>query len=158
MEPLDYRNQICADVDKAVLVPFRTVDPIDGWLPIVAKCHDNVDQWVKLHPGSRAVRGWLAYVNYGVSIGYTAHSVVQGSDGSLFDLTPTLGPNAWRGPFIAHRGSDALFCEMVKKLGQEIRCSGNCPAPELTFEDLLAATSSIAADDTEATSPAGKIS
>ena len=65
-------------------------------------CHDNVRDWLKVHPGHRAVRGWLA------SNGslFDQHSVVDiGS--ALVDVTPRTAKQSLR--FIRHPGSEEDF-------------------------------------------------
>ncbi|MBD1548681.1 hypothetical protein [Roseibium aggregatum] len=136
MERDEYERDICARSQTAILVPFRPGMGINGWEPKVADCHRNVDHWVEHHLDHTVVRGWLAFATfYSDQVGYTAHSVVRAPDGELFDITPTVDPDCWRGCFIAHLGEEEMFFEM-KKLGNEIRCQGKCPAAPLS-PDLL---------------------
>ncbi|TAM13429.1 MAG: hypothetical protein EPN65_22340 [Pandoraea sp.] len=63
-------------------------------------CHDAVDTWVSLHPGTLAVRGWLCL---GVADGtarFYAHSLVRDTDGALVD--PTFSPTDYPLPFVPH--------------------------------------------------------
>ncbi|MDE3795833.1 hypothetical protein CN155_10205 [Sinorhizobium meliloti] len=129
----EYERDICARAEVAVRVPFMAVS-MAAWEPKVADCHENVDHWVRHHPGCTAVRGWLVYASYGSDdFGYTAHSVVRGPDGNLFDITPTTDPDYQRGRFVIHVGDEHTFLEM-RHLNKEIRCQGNCPAPMLDFD------------------------
>lgn len=130
----DYKKDVCGRISEACPVPFRRVEPIEGWEPRVACCHKNVDQWVEMHPETTAVRGWVGYARYGKGLlDLTAHSVVRGADGVLFDITPTEDPNAYRGPFVVHHGDDQSFFEM-ERMKQPIQCHGNDPAPEIDLE------------------------
>lgn len=132
----EYERDICARSEIAFLVPYRPVGEFDGWKPKIAACHENVDHWVKHHSGYTAVRGWLMYANFGGDLaGYTAHSVVCGPDGSLFDITPLYNNNAPRGRFIVHVGDEATFLAM-RTFDLNIKCQGNCPAPPLDFDFL----------------------
>lgn len=72
-----------------------------------ANCHDMVDAWVATHPGTEAVRGWLAVMTDGPGWLFCAHSVVRQSDGALIDVTfseaePKL-------PFVPHPRSTGGF-------------------------------------------------
>jgi hypothetical protein len=80
-----------------------------------------VDRWVEANPGTTAVRGWVTYADYGIARGLAAHSVVQGTDGQLFDITP-LESEYIRSTmqFIRHVGDEQTFFEMEKL--KEIRC------------------------------------
>lgn len=132
----EYERDVCARAEAAYDVPFIDAS-FASWKPKVAECHENVDHWVRHHPGYTAVRGWLAYASYGSNdFGYTAHSVVRDPDGKLFDITPTIDPDCWRGRFIIHVGDEQTFFGM-KGLNNEIRCQGNCPAPTLDFDVIL---------------------
>jgi hypothetical protein len=127
----EYERDICARSETASFVPFKPDAGFDGWGPTVGGCHQNVDHWVKHHSGHAAVRGWLAYANYGGDlVGYTAHSVVRGPDGALFDITPLYDSKAIPGQFIIHAGDDTTFLAM-RTPNFEIRCQGNCPAAPL---------------------------
>ncbi len=93
MNRADYEADICGRLDQAERVPFKPVF-IGDWRPQVAQCHENVDAWVKGNLGAVAVRGWVTYASFGeLGIGLTAHSVVQDSDGRLFDITPLARSN-----------------------------------------------------------------
>lgn len=132
----EYERDLCARGETASFVPFKPDAGFDGWEPSVGGCHDNVDHWVRHHSGYTAVRGWLAYASYGGElVGYTAHSIVRGPDGILFDITPLYDTNAKRAPFVTHVGDDATFLAM-RTPNLEIRCQGNRPAAPL-HPDLL---------------------
>lgn len=132
----EYERDFCARVGTASFVPFKPDAGFDGWEPKVGGCHENVDHWVKHHVGHTEVRGWIAYISDGYDlVAYTAHSVVRGPDGMLFDVTPLYDTNAIRGGFISHVGDDATFLAM-RTQNLEIRCQGNCPAAPLD-PDLL---------------------
>jgi hypothetical protein len=117
-----YEAEICGRLHEAVAVPFKAVPP-DSERPQIAHCHENVDAWVAMHPGSVAVRGWVIYARCGPILMLTAHSVVQGSNGELFDITP-LGDESVRDGlrFIRHIGSDRAFFE-EKERGINIQCA-----------------------------------
>ncbi len=69
------------------------------------------------------VRGWVTYADFGLTIGLTAHSVVQDRDGQLFDITP-LGNECDRAGmrFIPHIGTEQEFTSM-----REAEIYINCP-------------------------------
>ena len=58
------------------------------WCPQVAKCHENVDAWVAEKPDCSAVHGWVTLYPVMEGMRLTAHSVIDGTDGALFDITP----------------------------------------------------------------------
>lgn len=110
MERADYEADICGRLHEAKLVPFRVVS-IEEWTPGLNHCHSNVDTWVKANAGTLAVRGWVTHIDYGdLGVELTAHSVVQGADGQLFDITP-LGDERVRPfmRFVRHSGEESLF-------------------------------------------------
>ncbi|HEY6252367.1 MAG TPA: hypothetical protein VI685_20625 [Candidatus Angelobacter sp.] len=129
---VDYEASVCARLSEADHVPLKFVS-LGDWQPEVGDCHRNVDRWVEANPGAAGVRGWVAHVSYGTAIGLTAHSVVRGQDGQLFDITP-LKNEYYRKTmrFIPHIGDDETFFAMVK-MGIEIRCPCelNLMLPEL---------------------------
>jgi len=120
MDRAKYETEICQRLEGADLIPFRPVSTHD-WQPAVAKCHDNVDTWVRMNPNHRVVRGWVTNGNYIVFIGLTAHSIVRGPDGVMFDITP-LYDETGRGEvvrqgmrFVEHLGSDEEFFAFEKE-------------------------------------------
>ena len=106
MDRAEYEASILARLDQAVRVPFRE-NPFKDWCPKPNDCHNNVDAWVVADPSCTAVRGWLIESTSSL----TAHSVVRGVDGQLFDVTPFRDENL-RLPFIEHEGDDASFDQM----------------------------------------------
>ncbi|NEK54594.1 hypothetical protein GUK36_35120 [Rhizobium leguminosarum] len=62
---------------------------------------------------------------------YTAHSVVRGMDGELFDITPLYNNYEHRGQFIPHVGDEATFSEMKRDAFIFLTCQGNLPAVPL---------------------------
>lgn len=100
-----------------VLVPFGERS-IDGWRPAHHQCHNNADYWAIKNPGDKAVRGWLVFDYYTSSKGlipvvqFTAHSIVEAADGTLFDLTPSHASQLY--PFLRHEGSNEEFVELVE--------------------------------------------
>jgi hypothetical protein len=137
MEIDEYIRDFCARASEGAFVSFKSDAGFDGWEPQVGGCHENVDYWVAHHEGDAAVRGWLAFADYGSGlVGYTAHSVVRGNDGVFFDITPFSNPSVQRGFFIPHLGDDASFLEM-RKVSIEIRCQGNCPATPIDPSDFV---------------------
>lgn len=121
MTRAEYEASICGRLSEAEHVPFRQVF-LDNWQPSVARCHENVDRWVQANAGAIALRGWVTYASFGTSLALTAHSVVRGLDGILFDITPLENEYYRRGMrFIPHVGEDQLFFSMTV-LDLEIRC------------------------------------
>ena len=112
MNRANYEAGICERLSQAKIIPFKKVSPIEGWVPEVEKCHDNVDKWVKANGGCIAVRGWVVYGGSRMVTMLTAHSVVKGADGQIFDLTP-LKNEQYRGymRFVRHIGDDQRFFE-----------------------------------------------
>jgi hypothetical protein len=118
-----YETDICLRLKDAKIIPFREV-AVGGWRPKVAECHENVDAWVQANPQSRAIRGWVVFASYGGdALGLTAHSIVKGPDGELFDITPMQNERDQRPlHFIAHVGDEQLFLEMRKGIGISFTC------------------------------------
>lgn len=142
----EYEHDICARSGAAFTVTVKNDDGFDGWEPQVSDCHNNVDYWIKHHAGHTAVRGWIYY--YGNEPGpvtYTAHSVIRGPDGELFDITPLHNHNdKQRGHFIPHVGDEATFVAMRMDAFITLTCQGDLPAPLLDliigFQDYVLPT------------------
>lgn len=82
--------------------------------PTAHLCHDNVREWVELHPEHKHVRGFLvANVDPDATL-VVAHSVVEDTDGTLCDITPSDAK--YRYTFVRHPGTLAEF-ELIA--GQE---------------------------------------
>jgi hypothetical protein len=121
MTRAEYEASVCARLSQGVQVPFVDVT-LDGWTPHIAGCHDNVDTWVKNHPGCSAVRGWVIHMSFGPwGDGLTAHSVVRTRDGTLIDITPVAEGALRGGLFVEHEGDEVLFFAM-KAQGIEMQC------------------------------------
>lgn len=107
----EYFRQLYDRLGTALKVPFREVS-FGEWKPAPNKCHDNVDYWVRHHPGCRAVRGWIFWPAGGEGRNrFLAHSMVE-DEGDLFDITP-MDRNARESLlFLRHFGSDAEFDPM----------------------------------------------
>jgi hypothetical protein len=69
-------------------------------------CHANVQEYVRTHPGTQPVRGWLVEEFEGFTY-FSAHSVVRLQDGSLIDITITPLDRDY--PFIPHTGTEEEF-------------------------------------------------
>ena len=126
MDRAAYEVDICRRWPGAEKVPFRHVVMKDG-RPRANECHPNVDAWVMTHADCTAVRGWVTYLDYGdQGVQLTAHSVVQGADGQLFDITP-LGDERVRPfmRFVRHMGDDGSFsAQRLQNLFITCSCSG----------------------------------
>lgn len=129
----EYVRDICEMSGTASFVPFKPNIRLGNWKPKVADCHGNADYWVKHYPGHVAIRGWIALMEAEPDpVVYTAHSVVCGPDGELFDITPLYNAeDIRRGKFISHVGDDATFLAMRTGMFINLACQGNCPAPPL---------------------------
>jgi hypothetical protein len=92
-----------------------------SWTPAFNACHSNVDWWVQRHAGFRAVRGWLVFDFSRAStelievVRFVAHSVLQGPDETLIDITPTLAKRRY--PFIVHPGGSNEYAQIVQGQG-----------------------------------------
>jgi hypothetical protein len=83
--------------------------------------HRNVDWWVHNPTNSRAVRGWVFFDLIQASfffgrrpfVRFTAHSVVEDADGTLYDITPSRASRRY--PFIRHEGSEEEFNSLVEE-------------------------------------------
>lgn len=61
----------------------------DQFHPEAGACHTNVDQWCRLNPTHKPVRGWLVFDHSAVGrFLFVAHSVVEDEKGNRFDVTP----------------------------------------------------------------------
>jgi hypothetical protein len=107
-----YFQQLRERVNSAVRVPFHEVQ-LKGEEPRLNDCHRNVDCWVKNHPETKAVRGWLFWPpNEAGQYTFMAHSIVD-ENGQLVDITP-LDPNTRREGlvFLKHLGTEEDFSVM----------------------------------------------
>ncbi len=111
----DYENSICQRLGQAELVPFRMAAFADGSAPQPNGCHRYADRWVEENSSVVALRGWVTFADYGLSVGLTAHPVVRGTDGQMFDITP-LGNERDRKTmrFVPHVGDEWGFWSMMK--------------------------------------------
>jgi hypothetical protein len=56
----------------------------------------------------------MTYADLTIAIGLTAHSVVRGADGELFDITPLGNERDRLGMrFVPHEGDEQLFRSMM---------------------------------------------
>jgi len=119
----EYEHRICERLSTAQVVPFKEVSA-DHWHPEIGKCHENVNQWIKFNPECTAIRGWVVYASYGNGIiGITAHSVVRGFDGQLFDITPVSDERVRQGMlFVHHEGDSASFDALRADSGLSFTC------------------------------------
>lgn len=139
MDRREYEHDVCARSESAVDVRYEPDALIGHWRPKVADCHANVDYWVYHCDGYAAVRGWLAYADFGLNMsGYTAHSVLRSPDGELVDITPVQDCNFVQRRFIPHQGDEETFLRM-RTLNLNICCQGDYPAPEIdpSWVDVL---------------------
>jgi hypothetical protein len=126
-----YFQQLVERVDSAVKVPFRKVR-LDGVEPKLNDCHGNVHCWIRTHPETSAVRGWLFWPpDPAGRYRFMAHSVVD-ENGQLVDLTP-IDPNTLREGlrFLRHEGAEKDF-ESMKIVCSEVLY------PPMTIEELQA--------------------
>jgi hypothetical protein len=72
----------------------------------VHRCHDNVREWIKLHPEHKHVYGFLV-ADQGATSVVIAHSAVEDTDGTLCDITPS--ESDYRYTFVRHVGTEAEF-------------------------------------------------
>ena len=131
MDRADYEAAILTRLAQAVRVPFRQVSSGD-WHPRPNDCHNNADAWVAVDASCVAVRGWLIESTCSL----TAHSVVRGADGQLFDVTPFTDESLRLG-FIEHEGDDAAFNRMK---GAGVQIFGSTVDPEELAEYLRSAS------------------
>ncbi len=75
----------------------------------------------------KIVRGWVTYADFGLSIGLTAHSVIQDANGKFFDITPRGNDDARAGMwFVSHLGSEQEL-QSMKESNIFIQCLPNSP-------------------------------
>ena len=95
--------------------------PIDFQRAREAKCHENADAFLHVHPDCPPVRGWLV-TELGNAPGYfrlVAHSVNRTPDGQLVDTTPLREQERRAYRFIAHDGAEDEF-NRLKTLRPEL--------------------------------------
>lgn len=83
-------------------------------------CHTNSTLWTEQNPEYTRVRGWIVWPRDEWGPIFIPHSLVQGPDGELIDVTPYESEQA-RGfatRFIRHPGSDKEF-DVVAVVGAE---------------------------------------
>jgi hypothetical protein len=120
MDRAEYEASVCQRLHQAKHVLFREVWFADGSAPQSSRCHDNVDRWVKENSRTTVLRGWVTNAEFSL----TAHSVVRGADGGLFDITPleSKDPRIRAAMcFIPHLGDEQSFFSL-KALGININC------------------------------------
>lgn len=112
MNQTHYMAEIAGRLVDSILVPYRPVS-LGYWQPRRNDPHGNVDTWVLAHPGSTAVRGWIA----DKPLSLIAYSVVRDPLGFLFDITPIPNDISSR-KFVEHRGSDSCFDVIRRNVNQ----------------------------------------
>jgi hypothetical protein len=96
---------------EAKVVQFEDVI-IGDWKPVAQWCHENVRRWVEANADCKPVRGWLYFrFSWDGCPQFLAHSVVERTDGSLMDITPSQA--SMRYPFIRHQGTLEDFDRLV---------------------------------------------
>lgn len=106
----------------------------EGWNPEPAKCHENVDFWVRLNPNIKPVRGWM--LSQGVVAGrclYEAHSVIE-EDGVLYDITLREDVACELIPFLRHVCTEEEFSKMRYERAQFL-------FPPITVDEWIEAQS-----------------
>jgi|ERR1700685_1155363 len=122
MTRIEYEKSICQRLAEATQVSHRKVLFADGSLPVQSVCHQNVDRFIKENSGYKVVRGWVTYADFGLSVGLTAHSVIQDRDGQLIDITPLGNERDRPGMrFVRHIGTEQEFRSM-RDCGISIEC------------------------------------
>jgi hypothetical protein len=102
---------------EAVTIPFEERKIASG--PATEhECHDNCHRWVEENLGYKVVPGWLVFDYSEISQGlvpfcrFTAHSVIEGPDGTLVDITPSQASQRY--PFLRHEGPAEEFEAIVQ--------------------------------------------
>lgn len=96
------------------------------WRPTENECHFNARYLTLLDPTYKPVHGWL-YIEGLDALGFVrfaSHSVVEDSDGILFDITPCNSDTTKFG-FIRSRLSSDLYDKLVDDL-ISVHGSSNC--------------------------------
>lgn len=123
-----YFQQLFERVNSAVKVPFRKVLLNQGE-PRLNDCHGNVDCWIKTHPETKAVRGWLFWPPDATGhYRFMAHSVLD-ENGELIDITP-IDPNTPPDGlvFLRHEGTEEAFSAMKTACSEVVY-------PPLTYDE-----------------------
>ena len=107
----EYLNELYLRLNQASLVPKRNVE-LDGRRPTQGNCHDNVGKYCKSASGHKHIYGWLIadFSELG-DIWFIFHSVAQGPDGELFDITPTDAEFEY--PFLDSNLSDEAYLGLI---------------------------------------------
>ncbi len=112
-----YVTELFLKRNDADVVNQRIVE--DGeWKPELNECHNNVDDWCKLHSDYQPVRGWLFYaLDYEAGfVMFLAHSVVLTPEETLLDITPSKVADSY--PFIiANESGDDFFAKARYLIG-----------------------------------------
>ncbi|KUZ80135.1 hypothetical protein WI37_08375 [Burkholderia ubonensis] len=75
------------------------------------RSHDQVERWLRLHPGDTPVRGWLADGGDGAQQRFVSHSLVRTASGQLLDVA--FPPPASVQCFLEHPGAAGDFLALV---------------------------------------------
>lgn len=115
----DYIDELIVRVKTAAYVDRKVVS-VGGWKPVERRCHDNAVSFCKLDVSFKHVYGFL--FNDASELGYVAfifHSVVECSNGSFIDITPTTARNEY--PFIVSNIPDEAYEELMYEYENEGR-------------------------------------
>ncbi len=92
------RRAVAGETVELIEMTLRDYDPTPHL------CHDNVKEWVELHPQHEHVRGFLVSNDRETDTSLVvAHSVVGDTDGTLRDITPNEAYHRY--PFVRHIGT-----------------------------------------------------
>ena len=106
----DYSGSLIEHLRDAAFVQRASVR-IGEWVPIAHDCHVNAGEFCSRSRGYTHVRGWL-YFDFGEYALLNAHSVVQGPDGNLIDITPTHADSI--NPFISDLNSPEEYDRLIR--------------------------------------------
>jgi hypothetical protein len=103
----------------------------DGWSPVTAGCHENVNHWVSLNPELKAVCGWMIVSeDESGQCRYEAHSVIEDA-GRLYDIT-LRDQSACDGiRFLRHNGTAEEFSAVL-----QCNCRSHFIYPPFTDEEF----------------------
>jgi len=103
-EMTTYLNAMFDRREQSQFVAFLDVTFQDGSKPAIARCHANVDRWVRENPCYETAQGWLIIGSNDYLGLFGSHSVVRTPGRRLADIAP-VEPGQPRVRFLEHAGT-----------------------------------------------------
>lgn len=110
-----YASYLYGRINEASFLTFKHVS-MNGQAPTPKNCNENARFFVASDSSYKIVYGWICVDggNASPSIDFIAHSVIQDSNGQLYEITPVL--SIMPRPFLSSELDEHNFADIVNTL------------------------------------------